>query len=86
MPDPTPARPPLYVWHFTRTDEDIDDGHNTQHVIIAPDEHAARIMAGRAAREENGIVWMMDSTTAVLLGVATIAGAGVVMTETEPSA
>jgi hypothetical protein len=76
MPDPG-----LHIWTVTRTDE-VDHGENAQHVIIAKDTHAARIIAGRAAHGENGIVWAMDSTTVVHIGVADDdSGPGIVVTE-----
>lgn len=59
----------LNIYHLDRS-ETAEYGQHAEHVVIARTELAARIIAGQAARGENGIEWATTHTTVTRLGQA----------------
>lgn len=58
------------IFHLVRNDDGPFYGQHSEHIVIAATEHDARLMAGRASRGENGIVWMEPSTEVQIIGTA----------------
>jgi hypothetical protein len=72
----------MNIYKVERTDDRIDYDETAAYVVVARDEHAARVWGVTLVRgRQPGFVWLANSTQVTLLGTSHLLSGTIVLTD-----